>query len=131
MVWVEGMNAGILTKTRAASLERLMPRQQIGRPVATKAVRALLLLLIAGIGASLPNVCANASTAVPSRPAGNGHNGNGKHSKNDISVNSPTFNRGIQHTNNGNVGGKYITANVFCKARRRSCKVIQKIVVRR
>ena len=108
-----------------------MPRQQIGRPSTVP-----MLLLIAGIVTSLPNVSANASIAgrgvvMPSQIAGHGHNGNGRHNKTDITVNSPTFNKGIQHTNNGNVGGRYITAKVFCKARRRSCKVIQKIVVGR
>ena len=87
-----------------------------------------LLFLISGLVLS-PNLSANATPQFT--VAGNGHDGNGRHNKNSITINSPTFNRGIQHTNNGNAGGKYNIEKAFCRAKLRKCKIIQKIIIGR
>lgn len=128
------MNAGILT-ARPADLRRHgrkyeeMFLKHTERMLASSAKNALRMTLIfvvlAGSGT------ANAAMLPQSVPTGNSHDGNGRHNENSIAINSPTFNRGIQHTNNANAGGLYNTQKVFCGKQLRRCRIAQKIIMGR
>ena len=52
--------------------------------------------------------------------------GNGRHNRNSVSVNGPTFNHGIQHVTNTNVSGNTVTQAGFCKGRFRHCRISQR-----
>lgn len=57
-----------------------------------------------------------------------GGTGNGRNNRNNISVNSPTINRGVQHVNNTNIDGNTITQAAFCKGRFRHCRFNQRAI---
>jgi hypothetical protein len=52
--------------------------------------------------------------------------GNGRHNRISITVNSPTFNHGIQNVSNTNVDGNTVTQASFCKGRFRHCRLAQR-----
>lgn len=52
--------------------------------------------------------------------------GNGRNNRNSVAVNSPEFNRGIQHVTNTNVDGNNITEASFCKWRLHHCRLSQR-----
>lgn len=51
--------------------------------------------------------------------------GNGRHNRINITVNSPTFNHGLQSVANTNVDGNTVTQASFCKGRFRHCRLDQ------
>jgi hypothetical protein len=54
--------------------------------------------------------------------------GNGKYNNNQITINSPVFNRGIQHSDNGIVNGNIAVQGAICKRKKyRHCRIVQKI----
>jgi hypothetical protein len=57
------------------------------------------------------------------------NDGNGKHNRTSISVNSPTINRGIQHITNITVSGSTNTQASFCRRKFHHCRINQKLVV--
>lgn len=81
-------------------------------------------MLLTGIVVSVPSA-ANAG--------GHHHNsyGNGRHNQTDVTVNSPTINRGGQNISNGNAGGINNIQGVVCTKRRKHCSIFQKIIVGR
>lgn len=85
-----------------------------------------VLLLVSGIVMSPLN--ANASINLQ-RGGGIHGSGNGRHNKNSFSANSPAIQRGIQHVNNTNMGGKINGQAALCGKKRQHCKIYQKIVV--
>jgi hypothetical protein len=94
---------------------------------------ALLGMLVAGVVAS-PE--ATADTMVKQNfgtmhPFGHGGRdgdgvnvGNGKHNKNSLIFNSPSYSHDVGHVRNVNVDGNTLTNSAICRRLRR-CKIIQ------
>lgn len=82
--------------------------------------RLPLLLVAVVLVCELPG---RADAAVPFDHYGSG---NGRHNHTDVSVNSPTINRGIQHVTNTNVDGNTVTQASFCKGMFRRCRINQR-----
>ena len=83
-------------------------------------------LILLGVVVTVGGVPPRAGAALVSNGDGNG---NGRHNKNSITVDSPTSNRGIQHFNNTNVGGSTNTQAAFCKRKFRHCRIAQRLTV--
>jgi hypothetical protein len=111
---------------------------------ALRSARLLTLtaLVIVIMGAeTLPAAGANTAVFAPRSTASMWHDhggsngpvhdstGNGSHNRNEVSINSPTFNHGIQHITNTNVSGSTSTQASFCKKRFRFCRIHQRMVV--
>jgi hypothetical protein len=73
-------------------------------------------------------VAAPAGATVVSDGGAN-HVGNGKHNKNSITNNSPTFNHGIQHISNSVAAGSANAQAAFCKRKLRHCRISQRMTV--
>jgi hypothetical protein len=83
----------------------------------------LILLVVVVIVGGVP---LRAGAALVSNGDGNG---NGRYNKNSVSVNSPTYSRGIQHITNTNVSGSTNTQAAFCKKKFRHCRINQRLNV--
>lgn len=57
------------------------------------------------------------------------HTGNGRHNRNSVSVNSPSFDRGIQNITNTTAGGNSVAQAAFCKKKVRNCRISQRLKV--
>lgn len=85
----------------------------------------LILLVVVVIVGGVP---LRAGAALVSHGNGNGNgNGNGRHNKNSLSINSPQFNRGIQHITNTNASGFAANQAAFCKRKFRHCRINQRL----
>lgn len=92
----------------------------------TGARRLTLVVLVAVVvvgGAPL-----RARAAFTSGGGGGVTAGNGRHNRVSVTINSPEFNRGIQHVTNTNVGGGNNTQASFCQKRFRHCRISQRQV---
>jgi hypothetical protein len=94
---------------------RGMHRSMADKPAGTLR-RVVVTTTLALVGAGASQVTAYA-----------GGNGNGRGNINQFTINSPVINRGIQHSNDGNIFTKDVRQTAFCKKRLRHCKIIQKI----
>jgi hypothetical protein len=92
-------------------------------PASTGARRLTLVLLVAAVGVA--GVPLRARAALVSDGGGNVV-GNGRHNRVSVTVNSPEFNRGIQHVTNTNVGGGNNTQAAFCQKWFRHCRISQR-----
>jgi hypothetical protein len=106
-----------------------MARSQARKPPTRTArgiLRVALVLLVAVV--VVDGLPLTARAALWSGGGGGGGNstGNGRHNRNSISINSPEFNRGIQHITNTNVGGGNNTQASFCQKRFRHCRISQR-----
>lgn len=107
------------------------------RTIRTTDCLVITFLAIASL-TTMPQIHADAAT-VPRASTitvhSSNHNdhrggfGNGKLNQNQITINSPVFNRGIQHSDNGVINGSVNVQGAICKKKKwRNCKIIQKIL---
>lgn len=97
---------------------------------------ALLIVIVGGetslgAGTDAATLSSRSTATLPydhGRP-GHGGIGNGWHNKNDVTINSPSLQRGIQNISNGNVGGIHNIQSSFCKRRFRFCHIHQRMKV--
>jgi hypothetical protein len=98
--------------------------------------RTLAVAIACGLAVQCHEPAALASR--PLRSHGSDHNahngtlhqtdGNGKFNNNQLTVNSPVFLRGVQHSANGVINGNIAVQGAICKRKKwRHCRIVQKI----
>lgn len=110
-----------------------MTRRAPNKPSPVRGRAAYRLAAACGTGLLAAGLTAPHAAAAPARPgraarADDNNAGNGHHNRSALSVRSPSYNHGYQHTRTGNAGGANSVQNALCRGAS-VCNVTQNVTI--